>query len=683
MSIVTSINRLLCIALVSVAAACGAPQEGDPDFVPPSPGPTGPAAATPAAVRLVLASPSLPTGASSAETGVKITAVVTDAANNALAEQEVAFSADTGVLIVGNSKTDANGAATVTLTTGGDPTPRTISIGAKATKGGASTTTTIPVSDAAAADSRIATLNLVSDREALATTDATTDKAINLQAIAVDSQGRLLPDVTVSFTIPTRNAALAITNATTNTDGVALAKLTTGGDATPRTISVQVSAAQVSATKTIQVTGTSNPSDQVASLQLTKNKETLRTTDDDFTKGVQITATATNAAGQVQQGTPVAFSITSGGGAIQTTQGTTDAAGRAIALLSTGGNTAARNIVVTATAGSRSATITVPVAAQSTPVENIRLSTDRPFLGTADATAARALTITATLTNAAGQVVPEGKVEFSILSGGGAIQPVNSGISDAQGEATARLTTGGDNAARTIRVQAAIAGKTQTVDVPVRAEASVVDSIGSVTLTKNRDSLNTTDAQLEQAVLLTATVLDSGGRTLANAPVDFTLTTGNGALTVDSTTTDSTGRAQARLTTGGNQTPRTITARVAAGSKTATVDIPVTSPGNANNAVVRIAASTSRSALSPTDDTLEEAVTISAQMLDGGGVAVTGARASFSITTGGGALTVNNGGLTDDQGVATARLTNGGDSSARTITVSIISGSASTTVNVG
>lgn len=683
MSLFATFRTAAAASLFVLLTACSGAKEGDPDFVPPTTPVTPPVtSAPPAAVRLVFSAPALQTTASSADSGVTVTAIVTDASNNALPAQPVAFSADSGVLIVTTPTTDSTGSAAVTLTTGGDTTPRTINIVARVGSTAVTTTSSIPVSDASGSGGNVATLNLVSDRDTLATTDSTADKGINLQAIATDSQGRLVENAPITYSVTTRNGAIAVTNATTNDEGVSLARLTTGGDATPRSITVQVTSGSVSATKNFTVSGSSNPSDTVQSITLTKSKNTLNSTDDDFTKGVQINALLTNAAGQVVAGAPVSFAITSGGGAIQTTKPTTDATGTATSLLSTGGDSATRDIVVTATSGSRTASITVPVVSQSVGVGNLALSTDRAFLGSGDATPSRALTVTALATNSSGQVVSGAQVNFSVISGGGAIQPVNNGVTADDGTAIARLTTGGNSSPRTIRIQAAVGSRTATIDIPVRAEPSVVDQIAGVTLSKSRNSLATTDAQIDQAVLITATVTDSGGRTLPGAPVDWTLASSNGVITVDSTTTDSTGRAQARVTTGGNQTQRTITVRVVSGSQSSTIDVPVIQPGSLNDVVARIATSTTRTALSATDDTLEESLTINAQLLDGAGVAVVGARASFGITSGGGALTVTNGGLTDDNGVATAQITNGGDPTARNINVQILSGNASATVVV-
>jgi hypothetical protein len=83
----------------------------------------------------LLLSTSSPTLDSSGKNPVTLTAIATDANSNALAGVVVTFALknnSTGLIQVVSATTDASGAATATLNTGGDPTNRTISVGATA-----------------------------------------------------------------------------------------------------------------------------------------------------------------------------------------------------------------------------------------------------------------------------------------------------------------------------------------------------------------------------------------------------------------------------------------------------------------------------------------------------------------------------------------------------------------------
>lgn len=91
--------------------------------------------------------------------------------------------------------------------------------------------------------------------------------------------------------------------------------------------------------------------------------------------------------------------------------------------------------------------------------------------------------------------------------------------------------------------------------------------------------LLTSNSQLESAgtstVTLTAVLKDTNNNVISNIPVVFSANN-NGSLQIIRGTTDSTGTAQATLSTAGDKTIRTITATATAGSISATVDVDVT-----------------------------------------------------------------------------------------------------------
>ena len=104
-------------------AACG---DGS-GFVSTGPGPGG--SVDVSIVNVLASSPSLPSDAGQV---VDITVVVRDQNNVAVSGVTVIMSADSGILTIAAPITDANGIVEATINSGGDPTNRTITIGADA-----------------------------------------------------------------------------------------------------------------------------------------------------------------------------------------------------------------------------------------------------------------------------------------------------------------------------------------------------------------------------------------------------------------------------------------------------------------------------------------------------------------------------------------------------------------------
>lgn len=134
-------RKLISLAAVFLALGIGGCGSDDTlsggDGGTPGGGGTGPTATT---IQALTSSPTLP---SRAGQSVTISAIVLDANNVALEGITVVMSADSGSLAIVNNITDANGVATATLTRGGDPANRTITV--TATVGAVSDTVTVNV----------------------------------------------------------------------------------------------------------------------------------------------------------------------------------------------------------------------------------------------------------------------------------------------------------------------------------------------------------------------------------------------------------------------------------------------------------------------------------------------------------------------------------------------------------
>ncbi len=115
-------------------SGCGAGDSGDKPAPPPG-------TTVAASIDLLVGNPQLN---SDGATTVTLTAIVKDSSNRALSEKEVSFIADSGSLVVANGgTTGADGSATATLSTGGNPTNRVIHL--TAATGSVSTANTVTV----------------------------------------------------------------------------------------------------------------------------------------------------------------------------------------------------------------------------------------------------------------------------------------------------------------------------------------------------------------------------------------------------------------------------------------------------------------------------------------------------------------------------------------------------------
>jgi Bacterial Ig-like domain (group 1) len=241
-------KKIALIVLSLALASCGG-GGGNTLVTPPSSGGgSGTGTSTPAKV---VASSNVSAILADGSTTATITALAVDANNSALTGVGVTFKASSGALQAAQTKTDASGKATVTLTTGFDPTIRTITIDVSA--GGVSATSVtvnvIPTSTVAP----VASLRVASSSPTIAADGSTT---ATISAYALDSNSQLMSNVPVSF--KASSGGLAAVNSITDSTGVAKAVLSTAGDPTPRAITVSASTGSLTPTSvTVNVTAPS------------------------------------------------------------------------------------------------------------------------------------------------------------------------------------------------------------------------------------------------------------------------------------------------------------------------------------------------------------------------------------------------------------------------------------------
>ncbi len=390
----------------------------------------------------------------------------------------------------------------------------------------------------------------------------------------------------------------------------------------------------------------------------------LATLPTDGSRTATITVYATDSTNQLLSGVVVTFSASSGG--VEVTRGTTDATGTATAILNTAGNTTARTITVTATAGGITATVPVAVttAGTTTTVPTGLVATASAATIPSDASATSVITVYAT--DASNNLVSGVPVIFSASSG---ILTVTQATTTTTGAATATLSTAGNSTLRNITVTATAGGKTATVVVQV-----VPSSVTSVTPANLIAVSSTPTIPNDGTATATITVLatDSSNNLIPGVTVKFAAS--SGVLTVTQAATSATGGASATLSTAGNPMVRTVTVTVTAGTATATVPVAVVQPGTTAVVPAHLIATASLPTI-PADGSATSIIT--AYATDGSNNLISGVPLAFSADSG--IIEVTQG-TTTATGAATATLSTAGNPTARTITVTVTFGTGASAI---
>jgi hypothetical protein len=169
-----------------------------------------------------------------------------------------------------------------------------------------------------------------------------------ITAVAKDANNNLVKGATVTFAASA--GGLAVTQATTDSTGSAIATLTAGGAAVGTNITVTAATGGISGKTVVAVVNIQQ------TITMTTSTPQIPS---DGSKSATITAFVRNASNQFVSGVTVNFVPSSGG--LVVTQGTTDANGMATATLSAAGDPTNRTITVTASAGTSTATVPVSV----------------------------------------------------------------------------------------------------------------------------------------------------------------------------------------------------------------------------------------------------------------------------------------------------------------------------------
>lgn len=272
-------------------------------------------------------------------TEVTLTAIVKDAASNALSGETVSFTASSGVISNTTRTSNTSGAVVEKLSVKDSAAPRVITITANV---GSVVSSPVTVTVVVATP----TLTLAADSGVLASSGAAGSE-VTLTALVKDAANNVVPGVTVA--LASDSGILNSTSRVTDANGAVVTRLATGGDPTTRNITVTASTAGAkSVTQVIAVHGNT----------LTiNNSSTIK-----VGAVTDVTVKLIDSAGNALQGRPVTFSsgtsalsVKGGGAAVTNSAGqlilsyTATTAGTDTILVKSMGETATSAIVVSAT----------------------------------------------------------------------------------------------------------------------------------------------------------------------------------------------------------------------------------------------------------------------------------------------------------------------------------------------
>lgn len=367
---------------------------------------------------------------------------------------------------------------------------------------------------------------------------------VSLTATVTDANGNIVPQgTTVTWT--TTSGTLGSATSQTDAQGKALNTIINTS-----AVQTTVTARSISGmSKNLLISFTSN----LSSAHVSSVVATPSTVVANGVAESNLVATVIDSNGnKVPAGVTINWTTT--GGTLGSPTSTTDAQGKAVNTLKSSTPVAA-SVTAGTTAGS--SVVNVNFTSDSTTAKVISVS---PSLATVPANGISSTTLTATVVDASGNIVPVGTlVNWSTTNG--SLSSATS-VTDAQGKATVTLTGTAPGQA-TITASSVAGNSTTNVNF-------VIDNT-SATVTSVTSSLPSILANGITTVTLTAIVKDSNGNPIdANIPVSWTTT--SGTLSSASTMTDANGHTTVTLTSSTVAGVNTITASAAKGSSTVNVE---------------------------------------------------------------------------------------------------------------
>ena len=348
------------------------------------------------------------------------------------------------------------------------------------------------------------------------------------------------------------------------------------------------------------------------------------------------------------EGVSVTFTVTSRGGTLSTTNTPTDKNGRAESILTLGPHAGTNTVEVTVTGVQGKQTFTaegiripktfviisgenqqgLPGAALEKPfVVEVHDQSDKPFSGT--------------------------QVMFAVTSGGGTLS-VTSATTDSDGRAESTLTLGQNPGTNTVEVTVTGVQGKQTFT----AEGVLIPKTFVIISGENQQGLP--GAPLVNPFVVE--VLDLSDNPLPGVQVTFTVSSGGGRLSTTTATTDSDGRAENTLTLGPNPGANTVTVSVVGIQE----EMTFTAEGIRTPKAFWIIYGFDQKGL--VGEALPNPIVV--EVRDQSGEPFPGAEVTFSVTSGGGRLSVTST-TTDSDGRAESVLTLGAVPGTNTVEVAV------------
>jgi len=423
-------------------------------------------------------------------TSANITVVAKDANSAVVSGKTITFTASAGTITTTQATTDATGTAKATLAAGSAAAGSTITV--TATSGSVTGQTSVGV---AVTNQSLA---LQTDMPQIPSNNS---KAATITALVRDGNNNFVKGVTVAFT--SDSGGLAVTQAVTDANGAAIAKLSTPNDPSNRNITVTASLGNQSGKIVIPVVGTnlsvSGPTSLVLGSSGTYN------------------ISLTDSAGTGIPATTVAIASTAGTPSV--TSVTTDASGHATFT------------VMAATAGTDSVSVTAVgmTSQQAVSVSGQNFAFSAPADGTSvNLGTPQTLTVTWASNN-----VPQAGQTINFAATRGTLSAATA-VTDGSGSASVSIqsTTSGPS----VVSASSVAGDVQanlTVDFKAVTAASMDIQPSPATIPASGQST------------ISAIVRDAANNLVEGKVVNFALTdTTGGTLSVASAVTDVQGRAQ-------------------------------------------------------------------------------------------------------------------------------------------
>lgn len=454
----------------------------------------------PARVDLFVSAPQLPSTADTVAEGVTVTALVRDANNAAISGSQVIFAVDNdAALSAAIVSTDSDGTAQTVVTTGNNPTNRTITISASA--GSITRTITIVVTGT--------TISLNGPSNTQFQTDT------SYTATLLDSSGQGIPNQDVTFT----SSQSGFVNPTT---GVVSTTIVVATGATGQaTATFRSTTAATSATLTARALNNSVTASQTISISTDSFILSPPTSGQEIPLGSSQTVTATwTRAGSGVSGKTVTFSSTRG--TFSAASAVTNTAGVASVTIS---STQSGSATIVASGTDTAPTPDVNVSASQS-VEFIATVPDTVSLqpDPTTVTVGNRSTLTAIVRDANSNLVKNQTVTFTIEQGSGNLSP-GSATTNSQGVAVVTYEATAASAANGIVLRARLVDDPATpVDESFVTDTATM-TVGGAAL---RIVLGTGNTIFEPSTTLyavpyTVIVTDSNGTAVPSKTVNLSL----------------------------------------------------------------------------------------------------------------------------------------------------------------